>query len=601
MRRPVRALLDEAVQESEERFQLLVEDMPVMVHAYDTEWKLVLWNREAERVTGYTREEMIGNPNALDLLYPDPELRERLQADWSAWGNDYRDRDWVIRCKDGSAKTISWSNLSRRFPIHGWANWGIGVDVTERKVAEEAYRTVVERSMQGVVVLQEGGVVFANPIAEQVVGRSLGEIRAMPFDGVVALVAPEDRDAVRQRLLDRFAGESVQDRTDIRLVRKDGSVCWLAVHTSRIDYRGEPALHIAFIDITERKRAEERVARLNECFIGFGPDPTQNIQALVSLGGELLGACCALYNRIKGEMLHALAQWNTPPDFNPIDTPDGHICQDVIQRGGDRALVVRDLPATPYGQSDPNVLAYGLRTYIGQAVRCQGEYVGSVCAAWQEDFAPGEEDLRLLGILASAIGVEEERRVSAKALQESEENYRELVQSANSIILRMDTQGNVTFINEFAQRFFGYAESEILGRHVVGTILPLTDSARRELADMVRDIGRSPERYASSETESIRHDGERAWVTWTRRPIRDEQGRVTEILSVGTVTTERRRIEEELRRTIDELERFNRLGVDRELRMIELKREVNSMAQKAGEPAPYDLSALDGDEARGAA
>ena len=54
-------------------------------------------------------------------------------------GNSYRDWEWQVTCKDGSTRTIAWSNLSDRFPIPGWASWGIGVDVTERKRLEEQF------------------------------------------------------------------------------------------------------------------------------------------------------------------------------------------------------------------------------------------------------------------------------------------------------------------------------------------------------------------------------------------------------------------------------------------------------------------------------
>ena len=70
-----------------------------------------------------------------------------------------------------------------------------------------------------------------------------------------------------------------------------------------------------------------------------------------------------------------------------------------------------------------------------------------------------------------------ERKQMKEVLQESETKYRELIQTANSIILRMDLKGNVTFFNEFAQNFFGYSEGEIIGRNVVGTIVPEIDSS----------------------------------------------------------------------------------------------------------------------------
>ena len=64
------------------------------------------------------------------------------------------------------------------------------------------------------------------------------------------------------------------------------------------------------------------------------------------------------------------------------------------------------------------------------------------------------------------------RKATERALHESERKYRELVEHANSIILRWTHEGRISFLNEFGLRFFGYSAEEIIGRHVVGTIVP---------------------------------------------------------------------------------------------------------------------------------
>jgi PAS domain S-box-containing protein len=149
-----------------------------------------------------------------------------------------------------------------------------------------------------------------------------------------------------------------------------------------------------------------------------------------------------------------------------------------------------------------------------------------------------------------------ERKIAEEALKRSEEKYRELVENANSIILRMDNLGIVTFINEFAQHFFGYSEEEIVGKNVVGTIVPQTESLTgRDLQLMIEDIALRPDRYASNINENMRRNGERVWVAWTNKPIHYENGRVTEVLCVGNDITERKRAEEALREAYDEMER----------------------------------------------
>ncbi len=147
-----------------------------------------------------------------------------------------------------------------------------------------------------------------------------------------------------------------------------------------------------------------------------------------------------------------------------------------------------------------------------------------------------------------------ERRRSEQALLESELKYRELVENANSIILRWTPQGRVTFVNEFGLQFFGYGEGELLGRHVVGTIVPPYESSGRDLRILMTDICRSPGRFEHSINENMRRGGERVWVSWTNRAIVDERGEVVEVFSVGSDITERKRAEEELQRYREHLE-----------------------------------------------
>ncbi len=131
---------EEAVRESEERLRSVIEQMPVMLCALDDEGLFVFWNSECERVTGYTAEEIVGRPDALEMLYPEAEYRRRMGEEWRRRGNDFRDWPWDITCKDGSTRTIAWSNVSARAPVAGWSSWGVGRDVTEQQRADDALR-----------------------------------------------------------------------------------------------------------------------------------------------------------------------------------------------------------------------------------------------------------------------------------------------------------------------------------------------------------------------------------------------------------------------------------------------------------------------------
>lgn len=183
-------------------------------------------------------------------------------------------------------------------------------------------------------------------------------------------------------------------------------------------------------EIRERKRTEERLDKINNCFLNFVPDPLENINRLTALCGELLHGTFALYNRLHKGMLCSWGQWNTPPDYNPIDKPEGHICYDLIKRKSYEFLHVRNLRGTHYAQIDSNVTRYKLRTYVGRKVKFADEYAGSLCVVYQDDFIPSREDRGLLDIIASAIGMEEERK---RAEEEREKLIDELQKALKEI------------------------------------------------------------------------------------------------------------------------------------------------------------------------
>ncbi len=137
----------------------------------------------------------------------------------------------------------------------------------------------------------------------------------------------------------------------------------------------------------------------------------------------------------------------------------------------------------------------------------------------------------------------EQRQKTQSALIESELKYRELVENANSIIMRWNADGQITFFNEFAQKFFGFSEKEIIGRNAVGTIVPRTDSSGRDMETLIANISKNTEDYQSNENENICKNGRRVWIGWTNKPIKDQTGRVVEILSVGNDITFRKHAE----------------------------------------------------------
>ena len=146
---------------------------------------------------------------------------------------------------------------------------------------------------------------------------------------------------------------------------------------------------------------------------------------------------------------------------------------------------------------------------------------------------------------------EKNRKASDRVLRRSEEKYRELAQSSNSIILKTDQNYNFTFFNKYAQEFFGFSEDEIIGKNLVGTIVPEIESSGRNLKKILGEIFEYPEAFADNENENIRKNGERVWVAWRNKGIYDDKGKLSGVLCTGYNITMRKQIESAIKKERD--------------------------------------------------
>ena len=136
------------------------------------------------------------------------------------------------------------------------------------------------------------------------------------------------------------------------------------------------------------------------------------------------------------------------------------------------------------------------------------------------------------------------------------DRYKNLIEGMSSIALRLDTEGNVLFANRFACDLFGYTKDELVGKNVVGTIVPPIEGSGRDLAEHIQDVCKHPERHQSDENENMRKDGSRVWISWTNRAVLDKNGNPEEILCIGNDITAHKKIDEKLRQEQQMLRRL---------------------------------------------
>ena len=122
-------------------------------------------------------------------------------------------------------------------------------------------------------------------------------------------------------------------------------------------------------------------------------------------------------------------------------------------------------------------------------------------------------------------------------------NSSQILDLAGSIVLVVKQDGTILYLNQYGLEFFGYTKDELVGKHVVGSLTPATDSDGADLEGLIEIILQNPDKHATNENENIRKDGSRVWVAWSNRltKVDDLGGNV--IICVGNDVTERRRLE----------------------------------------------------------
>jgi PAS domain S-box-containing protein len=293
--------------------------------------------------------------------------------------------------------------------------------ITARQKAEDALREsescfhVIFDSINDAIIIQDpesGNILGVNDKMCEMFGYAHEHVRQV---GIEDLSANHASPNIKE-LMNNASAKSPRN-LEWMVKNTTGHQFWVDVNIQNALIHGQKRLLLTLRDIDKRKHSVERLAKLNDCFLGFVDDHVENISRLTALCGEVMGAVCALYNKLDKGLLQTCAHWNAPPDFKMIDDADGHLCTDVVRSEVDQLFCVQDLQNSVYAETDPNVVRYNLHTYIGMPVKCNGNYVGSLCVVFQKEFSPDEEDGKFMGILASAVGLEEERRIAAEALK----------------------------------------------------------------------------------------------------------------------------------------------------------------------------------------
>ena len=251
---------------SEEQLRTVIHNVRESIAVFQDE-KIVFCNPRLGELVGVPTEQLIGRGLA-EFIHPD-DIATVVERHRRRLGGDAPPTQYAFRIVHRDGRVI-WIEIS--VVLVDWrgspAALGYLTDISERRSneaalarSEQQYRTVVDNVSEGIMIVQDAAVVFANPRVQGITGYGLDELRSKPF---VQFIHPDDREGALDRYLRRMRGEPISPHVAFRLVARDGRVIWIELSVVVIEWEGRPATLSFMTDTTASRELQESLRRTLE-------------------------------------------------------------------------------------------------------------------------------------------------------------------------------------------------------------------------------------------------------------------------------------------------------------------------------------------------
>lgn len=552
-------LVERALSESEELYRSLVFRIPDGVYKSTREGKFVDVNPALIKMLGYDSKEELMEVDIKTQLYFDLTDRESLVLK----ENNEEIGIFRLRKKDGTAIWIE---------DHGWYNIdvngevltheGVLRDITERKMAEfeldksqKEFKELFDNAPVGYHEIDsEGRIVLINQTELNMLGYSLNELIGR-FVWEISASESESIKAVKAKLKGRNISSSSFSR-DFR--RKDGSVFPVLVQDKiRYDIEGNiSGVRSTVQDYTELKNAEKLLL-----------DSQERYRLALQATRDGLWE----RNLVTNQSIYS-ARWCEIIGYSDDDPELPHTFQSWAER---------------IHPDDYERVINALNIYIEKGTRYDVEYRHlhkSGEYRWQNSMGTSvlDEDGKPVKIVGCISDINE-RKNAEEALRTSEDKYRTMIENSNDLIWTLDKKGNFVFMNEVALKRTELKLNDLIGKSfsqlIISEDLPLIiDVFNRSILGEL----------CNYELRLKKPDNSILTLSVNTSPIYNS-GRIEGIVSFARDVTEQKLAEQAINEYMDNLIRFQNLTVDRELAMINLKKEINEMLINSGKKAKYKI------------
>ncbi len=533
-----------ALKDARRRLQDIIDFLPDATFVVDGGRRVIAWNRALERLTGVRKEEMLGKG---DYAYAVPFWGERrpilVDLITAGGGGEAHNYEYVQTTPDGALQAEAfvpllyggrgahvWTTASALRDAEGNVYGAIESvrDVTDRRRAEERlaeseekFKTLTEKSLAGVYLIQDGLFRYVNPRLAEIFGYAPEDLTDKA--GPELLVAPEDWPLVRENLIKRVSGETDSVAYGFRGRRKGGGTIYVEVYGSRTVRAGKPAVIGTLVDVTQRRLAEDALQESENKF---------KTLAERSLVGIFL-AQDGVMKYVNPKMLEIL----------------GRTREEVVGKmRAEDFLLPEEMPVVGSHISKllSGEMAYDLREHRARDKDGRVKDIEVYVSATAYEGRPA-----IIGTMQDITG----RKRMETALREEEERTRLILESAGDGIIGVNGRGEVLFANGAAQSALGWTLDEMKGRKLHPLIHHTRpDGSRYPVERCPMAAAYTDSAVGHVEDELLwRKDGSGFYASYSARPI-VRAGRTQGAVITFRDVTARKKAEEEVRRLNAELE-----------------------------------------------
>jgi PAS domain S-box-containing protein len=503
---------EEALRESEGQFGLVADSLPVLISYIDSQQRYRFNNKAYERWFGHHREEVYGKHLKEVLGEPAYEvIRQYIekvlsgqQVSFERWVFNKAAEDRYVRAfyvphfgKEGKVKgSFAFVDdltehkrkdeeleryeqsleklVNERTEDLRTANKELQQDIDQLKQAEDAlreneemFRALAETVTSGIAVFQDEKYCYVNPAVTTITGYTQEELLVMHFWD---FVHPDFEELVKERGFARQRGEPLPSRYEVKIVNKCGETRWVDVSVTSIKFKGVPAGLVALLDITERKRAEEKVLRQSAVLDAINKVLLETLTC--ETDEEVACTCLAFAEALTGSKFGFIGEVNQQGRFDTIALSDpgwdeckmpksnaALMIKGMEIRGfwgkviKDEQSLIVNIPAShPESVEIPEGHPQ-LNSFLGVPLKHEGKTFGMIGLA---NRSPGYDmtDQKDIENLSVAFVEALKRKRAEEALRKSEANLSALIENTNDWICSVDFEYRILTMNRAWRNMF---------------------------------------------------------------------------------------------------------------------------------------------------